>query len=131
MDYDRKSHSKFLLMYHLIFVVKYRKSLLIQYGDFVKSKIIEYSKQYDFEIIEMEIDKDHIHMLIKTLPNISLSSIIRILKQRTSYDIWQKYDNELVKYFWKDRTFWSKGYFACSIGNVSKDIIIKYIQEQG
>jgi putative transposase len=118
-------------MYHIIFVVKYRKPLLIKFGDFIKTKIMEYSIVYNFEILEIEIDKDHIHILIKTDPIFLIVSIIRILKQRTSYDIWKHYEDELKHHFWKDRTFWSKGYFECSIGNVSKDIIEKYIQEQG
>ncbi len=131
MDYDRKSNSKFLLMYHIIFVVKYRKPLLKKYGDFIKYLIVKYSKQYNFEILEVEVDIDHIHFLIKSQPNISISSIVRILKQRTAYDIWEIYNNELKQYFWKQQIFWSKGYFVCSIGNVSKDGIVKYIQEQG
>lgn len=131
MDYDRKHHTKFLLMYHIIFVVKYRKQLLIKYGNFIKTKITEYSNVHDFEILEIEIDKDHIHFLVKSQPDVAISSIVRILKQKTTYDVWKTYGNELKLYFWKQKIFWSKGYFACSIGNVSKDTIVKYIQEQG
>ena len=78
MEYISKSHSKFLIMVHLIFVCKYRKILLIKFGDQIKN-----NQQY------------------------------------------------LVKQFCKEKIFWSDGYFACSIGNVSKDIIEKYIQNQG
>ena len=51
----------------------------------------------------------------------------------STYRIWRQNNNQiyLKKHFWKENTFWSDGYFACSIGNVSKEIIEKYIQEQG
>ncbi|MGG3841866.1 IS200/IS605 family transposase [Anoxybacillus sp. FSL W8-1294] len=64
-------------------------------------------------------------------PKWSILEIVRLLKQLTTYRIWQKHNKYLSQYFWKERTFWSDGYFSCSIGNVSKEIIQKYIQEQG
>ena len=53
--------------------------------------------------------------------------------QISTYSIWRQNNNSLnlQKYFWKKRVFWSSGYFACSIGNVSKETIEKYIQNQG
>ncbi|MBW9146583.1 IS200/IS605 family transposase [Clostridium sp. CM027] len=66
-------------------------------------------------------------------PKQSVLEIARSLKQMSTYRIWRQYDNHiyLKKQFWKERTFWSDGYFACSIGNVSKSTIEKYIQGQG
>ena len=46
-------------------------------------------------------------------------------------DIWKRYPNYLRKQFWKEHTFWTDGYFACSVGNVSEEILRKYIEEQG
>ena len=59
--------------------------------------------------------------------------IARLLKQISTYRIWRQNNNylDLSKEFWKEQTFWSDGYFVCSIGNVSKEVIEKYIQEQG
>jgi len=61
----------------------------------------------------------------------SVLDIVRLLKQISTYRIWKQHSTYLSKHFWKERTFWSDGYFACSIGNVSKETIQKYIQEQG
>lgn len=133
MDYISKNHSKYLIMVHLIFVCKYRKKLLIKYGSEIKQILNDIAEEKDFEIIEMEVDKDHIHLLVDYNPTQSILDIVRLLKQMSTYRLWRQNNNhiQLSKQFWNERTFWSDGYFACSIGNVSKEIIEKYIQSQG
>lgn len=131
MDYVSQNHSKSLLMCHLIFVCKYRKKLLIPLGDDVKKLVIDVAERYRFHIAEMEVDEDHIHMLIHYTPKMSILEIVRLLKQITTFRIWKSHEHLLSNHFWKERTFWSDGYFACSIGNVSQETIQKYIQEQG
>ncbi|KAA9019976.1 IS200/IS605 family transposase [Niallia endozanthoxylica] len=131
MDYHTKNHSKFLLMCHLIFVCKYRKKLLIQLGNDVKQLMHDIANRYHIRIVEMEVDKEPIHLLIQYEPKMSIPEIVRLLKQMTTFHIWKQHETYLSKHFWKKRTFWSDGYFACSIGNVSRETIQKYIQEQG
>lgn len=120
-------------MVHLIFAIKYRKKLLIRYGAEVKQIFYDIAKEKDFEIVEMEIDKDHIHVLIRYPPTKSVVDIVKLLKQISTYRIWRQNSNDinLRKHFWKEQTFWSDGYFACSIGQVSIEAIREYIQEQG
>lgn len=96
MDYVSESHSKHLLMVNLIFVVKYRRNLLVKFGDEIKQIFYDIASEKNIVIVEME------------------NNMI-----------------ELAKFFWKEKTFWSDGYFSCSIGNVSKETIEKYIQNQG
>lgn len=55
-NYKSKNHSKFILTYHIIFTCKYRKKLLIKYGEDVKQIMYDISKKYDFDIKEMEVD---------------------------------------------------------------------------
>ncbi|WP_243293188.1 IS200/IS605 family transposase [Bacillus sp. FJAT-47783] len=131
MKYISENHSKHLLMCHLIFVCKYRKKLLFKIGHDIKTEIECISNHFGWQIIEQEIDQDHIHVLIRYFPKWSILEIVRLLKQLTTYRIWQKHNEYLSRHFWKERTFWSDGYFVCSIGNVSKEIIQKYIQTQG
>ena len=114
---------KYFLLVHLIFVVKYRKPLVSVFEDRIKKKILE--------IDTMETDMDHIHLLVSYEPNISVSRIVQLLKQGTTYDLWQLHPNRLKLYFWKKNTFWSPSYFACSVGQASDDVIRRYIQEQG
>ena len=131
-NFQSTSSCRYLLQIHLIFVVKYRKKLL--YGnlnDDMLQKLFDISKKYDFEIKIMNSDKNHLHMLISMKPSISVSQIIRVLKQESTIYIWKKYKQLLKLHFWKEHTFQSDGYFVASIGNANEKTIQKYIQEQG
>ena len=130
-NYKSKNHSKFILTYHIIFVCKYRKKLLIKYGEDVKQIMYDISKKYDFNIKEMEVDKDHIHMMISSAPKISPLQIVRVLKQQSTIQMWRRYDSELNKQYWKENTFWTDGYFCSTIGEVSSETLKHYIQNQG
>lgn len=79
----------------------------------------------------MEADKDHIHYMIETRPNINLSDFVRTMKGYISYHIWEKYSAYLYKCFWKERTFFTDGYFICSVGNVSEKTLKEYMENQG
>ena len=130
-NYKSKNHSKFILTYHIIFVCKYRKKLLINYGEDVKQIMYDISKRYDFDIKEMEVDKDHIHMMISSAPKISPLQIVRVLKQQSTIQMWRRYASELKKQYWKENTFWTDGYFCSTIGEVSSKTLKHYIQNQG
>lgn len=129
--YESKNHSKFLLRYHIIFVCKYRKKLMIQYGEFVKMNMLEISQKYNFRILEIEVDKDHIHLLVESEPKISPLMIVRVLKQQTTIRLWKRFESSLRKHFWKEKTFFTDGYFVSTIGEVSSETLKKYIQNQG
>lgn len=130
-NYKSKNHSKFILTYHIIFTCKYRKKLLIKYGEDVKQIMYDISKRYDFEIKEMEVDKDHIHMMVSSAPKISPLQIVRVLKQQSTIQMWRRYASELKKQYWKENTFWTDGYFCSTIGEVSSETLKHYIQNQG
>ena len=120
-------------MVHLIFVIKYRRNLLVKFGDEIKQIFYDIADEKNISIVEMEVDKNHIHLLVHYKPTMSVLDIVRWFKQISTCRIWRQNGNSkiLSKYFWKERTFWSYGYFSCSIGNVSKETIEKYIQNQG
>ena len=130
-NYKSKNHSKFILTYHIIFTCKYRKTLLIKYGEDVKQIMYDISKRYDFDIKEMEVDKDHIHMMISSVPKISPLQIVRVLKQQSTIQMWRRYASKLKKQYWKESTFWTDGYFCSTIGEVSSKTLKHYIQNQG
>ena len=79
----------------------------------------------------METDKDYIHYMIETEPTMSISKIVNLMKSYTTYHIWKRYPDYLRKHFWKEHTFWTDGYFVCSVGNVSEEMLRKYIENQG
>jgi len=135
MKNNWKSHNrhKTLLQYHIIFVCKYRKKMLsnLQISDYIKQFSFEICQKHNIIIKEMEVDKDHIHYLIEAEPSYSVSKIVNLLKSYTTFHIWNIYSNYLFTQFWKERTFWTDRYFACSIGNVSENQLRKYIEQQG
>ena len=123
---------KFTLKCHIVFCVKYRKKLLSKknISQTIKDSILA-SQTEDFTIQVMEVDKDHIHLLVDYTPTVSVSQIVRLLKQITTAKVWFSHESELRKHFWKQRVFWSSGYFVCSTGDASTETIAKYIAEQG
>ena len=98
---------------------------------FILSTFKQIEEKSDFEIKIMETDKDHIHLLINYPPTVSVTSIARRLKQISTIELWKQFPNILSKQFWKKHTFWSDGYFVCSIGEANPDTIRKYIENQG
>lgn len=132
-DYKRGGHSKYNLSVHLIFVTKHRKILFenTKMRDDIKQYLFDASNKYGYTILEMETDKDHIHILLSYRPDIKVSTIVKELKQFSTYQMWLHHEDILKTIYWKNKLLWSDGYFACSIGQVSQDIIEKYIQNQG
>lgn len=131
--WNSSCHNKYLLQYHLIFVCKYRKKLLVspKIADNIKLLSTEICNKHNVYIKYMEVDKDHIHYMIETGPNINLSDFVRTMKGYITYHIWEKNASYLCKYFWKERTFFADGYFVCSVGNVSERTLKEYIENQG
>lgn len=130
--YNRHNRRKYSLKVHIVLVTKYRKQLLQgSIADDVKQKILDIDNTRGYEIIAMETDKDHIHFLLSYDATDRVCDIVKIVKQETTYYLWQKYNSVLSKQYWKKKIFWSDGYFACSIGEASSATIQKYIESQG
>lgn len=88
-------------------------------------------ERHNVQIRYMETDKNHIHYMIETGPEISISKVVALLKSFTTYWLWKSFESILNKEFWKERTFWTDGYFVCSVGNVSEKMLKEYIENQG
>lgn len=130
--YNRHNRRKHSLKVHIVLVTKYRKQLLKgSIDDDVKQKIFDIANSHGYEIIAMETDKDHIHFLLSYDTTDRVCDIVKLVKQETTYYLWQKYSPFLSKHYWTKKIFWSDGYFACSIGEVSSSTIQKYIESQG
>ena len=130
--YYRHNRRKYSLKVHIVLATKYRKQLLQgSIADDVKQKILDIVNTRGYEIIAMETDKDHIHFLLSYDVTDRVCDIVKAVKQETTYYLWQKYNPFLLKQYYKKKIFWSDGYFACSIGEVSSATIQKYIESQG
>lgn len=131
--YDHRSHSKFLLRYHLILVCKYRYKLLTSgvVADDIKRLSNQIANKHDVKICYMEVDQDHIHYMIQTSPQLRLSDFVRTLKSYTTFHIWKLYPKWLSTIFKREHTFWTDSYFISSIGEVSSETLKNYILTQG
>ena len=131
-EYVSKKHSKFLLKYHIIFICKYRRKTLIgNIATCVKNILIDIVNKSDFRIEVIETDKDHVHFLVNSDPKVSPLQIVRRLKQESTKRLWVLYPEVLRRWFYREHTLWTDGYFVSSIGNVSQETVRKYIENQG
>lgn len=129
--YNRKNRRKYNLKVHIVLVTKYRKNIIIgKIKDSLKAAVLEVTAKYNYNIIAMETDNNHIHLLIEYDTTVSVSDIIKTIKQNTTFYLWKLYFAELSIHYWKKHIFWSDGYFACSIGEVSTKTIQQYIDNQ-
>ena len=131
MDYQTSCHSKFRLQYHVILVVKYRKQLLIPFGETVKQLLYCYANKKGVTIEIAEVDKDHLHFILSTTPDVNLKSLIIGFKQFSTYQLYHQLSSALKKDFWYKNKFWSEGFFIQSIGEVSQTTLRHYIENQG
>ena len=131
--YQHRRHNKNLLLVHLIFATKYRKPILVYEPARRHEAIYIYETccHYHLYIKAMETDNDHLHILLQYNPTDSISRIVSLLKQHSTHLVWASHESFLRRHYWKERTFWSDGYFAASIGEVSASTVEQYIANQG
>jgi putative transposase len=103
----------------------------VVYGNETKKLFADIAERSDFSFEMIEVDQNHIHCLVKSKPNLSPLTIVRRLKQESTLQLWCMHEKDLQKQFWKERTFWSDGYFCCTVGNASQETIRQYIARQG
>ena len=120
----------FLLRYHLVLVVKYRREVFTdEISDFAKDMFIEIGKKYNITLTEWNHDKDHIHILFKAHPNSELSKFINAYKSASSRLIKKNFPH-IRKRLWKEM-FWSRSFCLLTTGGAPIAIIKKYIENQG
>ena len=131
-QYNKEAHRVFSLIYHLIFVVKYRQKVFKENVGIIedfKSKCIEISKDFEVSVIEQDCGIDHVHILISCKPTLDITKYINILKGHSSRYLRDKYKEFLKNKLWGD-SFWSPSYFIATTGNVSIDILKEYVENQ-
>jgi putative transposase len=130
MEYYRKtSHSVYDIKYHLVWITKYRKQILTgEIGYRLRDLIKETCTSLDVEILKGNVSKDHVHIMVSVPPYVSVSKLVQSIKGRTSRKLLDEY-KRLKQAFW-GRHLWARGYFAATTGNVTDEVILKYIEEQ-
>ena len=126
-----KRHCVFNIQVHIVLVVKYRKKILSKkIIELIEDEVKELSNKYSFCVVEIGFGTDHIHLLVSYEPKISISQIVRVLKQETTNNVWHSCSDSLSKEFWKHHVLWRSGYFVKSVGDCDEDMIKKYILNQ-
>jgi putative transposase len=121
------SHTVSRLTAHLVWITKYRYEVLK--GDIqlrCRELIIQICDAEDVRILKGVVSKDHVHMLIEYPPKTSLSDLVKRLKGRTSRILQQEFPR-LRKQYW-GRHFWAIGYGAWSTGNITEEVVKKYLE---
>ncbi len=133
MEYelDTGAHSVYSLDYHLILVVKYRRSVLNDERTELLRRVTEQvSESYDVGIKNMEHDEDHVHILFGASPTTDITKYINVLKSATARRMNDEYGEEYKDRLWGG-TFWSPSYCLISTGQVSLDQLREYVEQQG
>ena len=127
--YRTNSHSKYDLKVHLIWVPKYRKRILTgAVAERVRDVLRQISMEHEVHIISGKVSSDHVHMFLSYRPQLALSKLVQYLKGGSSRIMLQEFPR-LRKQFW-GRHLWARGYMAISSGNITDDMVQKYIDEQ-
>jgi putative transposase len=126
------SHLVFDCKYHVILCPKYRKRLFAKQviASRLKELCFEVAKAHDFTIIEIETDKDHVHVLIACNPRYGIMKCVSRLKSVTGFRLFSEFPEIKQKHLWKGQ-FWSRSSFVCTVGSVSLSVVKAYIENQG
>jgi len=128
MDESSLSHTRWDCKYHIVWAPKFRRKEIYGKKKHEIGKILrELCERKDVEIIEANACADHIHMLVKIPPKMSVSYFMGYLKGKSTLMIFERYAN--LKYKYGRRNFWCKGYYVSTVGR-NKETIKKYIRDQ-
>ena len=129
-EYKSLNHCKYLVQYHLVWCPKFRFKVLKEGIDqSLQNILFDICKKYKYNILALEVMSDHIHIFLSTKPTIAPTDIVRTLKSISAIKLFKEYP-KLKRFYAQCGSFWSKGYFVITIGNVSSHTIKRYIQNQ-
>ena len=125
----KSSHVQYDLEVHIVWTTKYRYRVLQgRIAERAREIIRQSCRSMDVTIITGSVGKEHIHILISIPPSLSVSKLVQQLKGKTSRVLLNEY-RDLKKRYWGQH-LWSAGYFCRTVGTVTKDTIVDYIENQ-
>jgi len=130
LDFNTASHCVYHLTVHVVLCTKFRRKILTPtISKSLYFVLGELAKELHCSITEINGEADHIHFLLSYPPTVQLSTIVSILKSKSAQVILNIYGS----FFWGNhkRTMWSSGYFLCSVGGATLEVLKKYIENQG
>ena len=130
MELQRNTHHVYRLMYHFVWIPKYRHKVFSEpYRGILKGIIEKAGYDYDIDIVELEIPEDHIHMVVRGVPKTSPSDVMQVIKSISAREFFRFYPDIKKRYFWGGK-LWTQSFFVETIGNVNEDVIRAYVRDQ-
>ena len=130
MELRRNTHHVYRIMYHFVWIPKYRHKVFVEpYRSDLKLIIEKIAYDYNIEVIELEIPVDHVHMVIRGIPKVAPSEIMRIIKSISAREFFRKYPEIRRKYFWGGK-LWTQSYFVETVGKINEEAIREYVRNQ-
>ena len=130
MELQRNTHHVYRLMYHFVWIPKYRHKVFAEpYREVLKGIIHKAGYDYDIDIVELEIPEDHIHMVVRGVPKMSPSDVMQVIKSISAREFFRLYPEIKKRYFWGGK-LWTQSYFVETIGNANEDVIRAYVRDQ-
>ena len=129
MAIKRTSHAVYDTSYHLVWCPKYRKKIFGrgEIRERAEQLIREISEQYGFEIVEMEVAVEHVHILVSFPPKRSIGEVVRIIKSNSARELFREFPS-MKRRLWAGE-LWEDGYFARTVGDrMTRDVVEKYIE---
>jgi putative transposase len=129
MAIKRTSHAVYDTSYHLVWCPKYRKKIFGrgEIRERAEQLIREISEEYGFEIVEMEVAVEHVHILLSFPPKRSIGEVVRIIKSNTARELFREFPS-MKRRLWAGE-LWEDGYFARTVGDrMTRDVVEKYIE---
>lgn len=130
-EYIHRSHNVTVLLYHFVCPAKYRRIVFDEDVDNVLKEVCEDIEiRYEIRFLEIGTDKDHVHFLIQTVPKLSPTQIITIVKSITAREIFKRCP-QVKRKLWGGQ-FWTDGYFVSTVGqHGNEETITEYVKNQG
>jgi len=130
MELRRNTHHVYRLMYHFVWIPKYRHKVFSEpYREILKGIILKAGYDYDIDIVELEIPEDHIHMVVRGIPKMCPSDVMQVIKSISAREFFRLYPEIKKRYFWGGK-LWTQSYFVETIGNANEDVIRAYVRDQ-
>ena len=127
--YRRLTHVVYKCDYHIVFTPKYRFRILTGHVlSTLEHDIRTICEWKDVVVEEMNIQPDHVHMVVSIPPKVSVSDFMGILKGKTAIKLFKSYPNLKKKPYWGNH-FWARGYFVNTVG-LDEDMIRRYVKYQ-
>ena len=127
--YKKLSHVIYYHVYHIVWTPKYRYKILEgSLKEFLEAQIRMLCEWKNLEILELNIQPDHVHTVLSVPPKISISKVMGILKGKTAIKIFKSFAGLRKKPYWGNH-FWSRGYCSSTVG-LDEEKIRKYVKYQ-